>query len=135
MISWLVAVHLNFRVRNIYFKFRAEILHCFPINLIALALQCNYFLRHFNANLFICLHIGISLSCVLSEDVGSALAIISFSVRKPHFLAPKHMTFLISQTMFLTLSWDVLQLLNNQFYTYFCHFSVYRGIQMCFHTV
>ena len=60
MISWLVAVHLDFRVRNIYFKFRAEILHCFPINLIALALQCNYFLRHFNANLFICLHIELA---------------------------------------------------------------------------
>ena len=44
-------------------------------------------LKHFKVNLFICLHLEMNLSWVLSREEGSAFAIINFSVRyRSHFL-------------------------------------------------
>lgn len=60
-------------------------LRYFTINCIVIAWQRNYFLKHFNVDLFMRLHLETNSSRVLSVDEGSALAIITFSVKKVTF--------------------------------------------------
>ena len=48
-----------------------------------------FFLKNFNMNLFMCLYLEIDSSRVLSSDSGSALMIVSFSVKhRSRFLVP-----------------------------------------------
>lgn len=83
-------MHLNFRVKNIYLNLRVEILFCFTINFMAMAWQRNYFLKHFNVNLFMSRHLEMNSLRLFSVNEGPALPVTSLSVKqRSHFLVPQ----------------------------------------------